>query len=258
MRLAALAARLEDHDGRLALSGAEGWMQGRTMYGGASTWLAYRAVLSRFPDLPPLRAAQVGFVAPVLDSLEIEVTMLRQGRSVSQVSTDLYSDGALAHRTLWLFGSARPANAEIPVGQATGFVPLDEAEPFPGHPDPAFFTHRFEQRRAELSGGTRSGTFRRWIRLRDRDGIDPAGELLAIADALPPGSARAMMRKGPVSSINWSMTLLGEAGPTRDGWWLVETASNFAGDGFSSETLRLWNADGVEVMRGLQSVAIFG
>jgi hypothetical protein len=54
------------------------------------------------------------------------------------------------------------------------------------------------------------------------------------------------------------MTLLGEAGPTRDGWWLVETASNFAGDGFSSETLRLWNADGVEVMRGLQSVAIFG
>jgi hypothetical protein len=29
-------------------------------------------------------------------------------------------------------------------------------------------------------------------------------------------------------------------------------------DGFSSETLRMWNADGVEVMRGLQSVAIFG
>lgn len=258
MRLAALAARLEDHDGQLALAGAEGWMQGRTMYGGASTFLAYRAVLARFPDLPPLRAAQVGFVAPVLDSLEIEVAMLRQGRSVSQVMTDLYSDGNLAHRTLWLFGSARPANAEIAPEKATGQVPLAEAEPFPGHPDPAFFTHRFEQRRAEAKGGSRTGTFRRWIRLRDRDGIDATGELLAIGDALPPGSARAMQRKGPVSSINWSMTLLGEAKPTHDGWWLVETASNYAGDGFSSETLRLWNADGVEVMRGLQSVAIFG
>jgi hypothetical protein len=228
------------------------------MYGGASSYLAYRAVLSRFPDLPPLRAAQVGFVAPVLDDIAIEVTMLRQGRSVSQVTTDLYSDGALAHRTLWLFGSARPANAEIAAGHAGDFVPLDEAEPFPGHPDPAFFTHRFEQRRAEAPGGTRIGTFRRWIRLAEREGMDATGELLAIADALPPGSARSMVRKGPVSSINWSMTLLGEAAPTRDGWWLVETASNYAGDGFSSETMRLWNADGVEVMHGLQSVAIFG
>jgi hypothetical protein len=30
------------------------------------------------------------------------------------------------------------------------------------------------------------------------------------------------------------------------------------GEGFSSETLRLWNSDGVEVMHGLQSVAVFG
>lgn len=258
MRLAALAARLEERDGRLALSGAEGWMQGRTMYGGASTYLAYRAVLSRFPELPPLRAAQVGFVAPVLDDITIEVSMLRQGRSVSQVTTDLYSDGALAHRTLWLFGSARPANAEVAMGRADDFLPVEQAEPFPAHTDPAFFTHRFEQRRAETRGGTRIGTFRRWIRLADRDGMDATDELLAIADALPPGSARAMMRKGPVSSINWSMNLLGEAKATRDGWWLVETASNWAADGFSSETLRLWDADGIEVMRGLQSVAIFG
>ena len=258
MRLAALAARLEERDGRLALSGAEGWMQGRTMYGGASTYLAYRAVLSRFPELPPLRAAQVGFVAPVLDDITIEVSMLRQGRSVSQVTTDLYSGGALAHRTLWLFGSARPANAEVAMGRADDFVPVEQAEPFPPHSDPGFFTHRFEQRRAETRGGTRIGTFRRWIRLAERDGMDATDELLAIADALPPGSARAMVRKGPVSSINWSMNLLGEAKATRDGWWLVETASNWATDGFSSETLRLWDADGIEVMRGLQSVAIFG
>ena len=258
MHLAALAARLEERDGRLALTGADGWMQGRTMYGGASSFLAYSAVLQRFPDLPPLRAAQVGFVAPVLDALEIEVTMLRQGRSVSQVSTDLYSDGALAHRTLWLFGIARPANAEVPPAQETDFIRFDQSEPLAGHPDPDYFTHRFEQRRAETKGGTRIGAFRRWIRLRERDGLDPVGELLAIADALPPGSARTMVRKGPVSSINWSMTLLGEAKPTREGWWLVETASNYAGDGFSSETLRLWDADGAEVMRGLQSVAIFG
>lgn len=258
MRLAALAERLEEKGGRLALAGADGWMQGRTMYGGASSLLAYSAARRRFPDLPPLRAAQVGFIAPVLDSLEIEVTMLRQGRSVSQVNTDLFSDGVLAHRALWLFGTPREANASIPPQQVSDMVPLDEAESLSGPSDPSFFTHRLEMRRAEPRGGTRVGAIRRWIRLRERDGLTAEEELLAVGDALPPGSARAMVRKGPVSSINWSATLLGPAQATRDGWWLVETASNYAGDGFSSENLRLWNADGVEVMRGLQSVAIFG
>ena len=37
MGLGALAARLEPvHEGRVRLDGAEGWMQGRTMYGGAA------------------------------------------------------------------------------------------------------------------------------------------------------------------------------------------------------------------------------
>ena len=72
------------------------------------------------------------------------------------------------------------------------------------------------------------------------------------------GAFREAMRRVEEKSDPKSMTLLGEAAPTREGWWLVETASNYAGDGFSSETLQLWNADGVEVMRGLQSVAIFG
>jgi hypothetical protein len=94
--------------------------------------------------------------------------------------------------------------------------------------------------------------------LRERAGIDPLAELIAMGDALPPGSMRAMERPGPISSINWSLTLLGDAITTRDGWWLLETASNHMADGFSSETLRAWNTEGVEVMRGLQAVAIFG
>jgi hypothetical protein len=104
----------------------------------------------------------------------------------------------------------------------------------------------------------RQTVVRRWARLKDRAGLDPLAELIAIGDALPPGSMRAMERPGPISSINWSLTLLGQDFITRDGWWLLETASNHMADGFSSETLRAWNTDGVEVMRGLQSVAIFG
>ncbi|OYZ40086.1 MAG: hypothetical protein B7Y31_07080 [Novosphingobium sp. 16-62-11] len=120
------------------------------------------------------------------------------------------------------------------------------------------FISNFELRRGEAKDDIRPGVVRRWVRLKDRSGLDPISELVLIGDTLPPGSIRAMERQGPLSSINWSFTLLGDAPQTRDGWWLLETASNHLAEGFSSETLRMWNADGVQVMHGLQSVAIFG
>lgn len=242
---------------RFVLRGVDGWLQGRTMYGGASSFLAYAAARKARPDLPPLRGAQVGFIAPVGQDTDIAVSVLREGKSVSQIQTDLYCDGALAHRGLWLFGSARQSNGGVAPGTAEGFLPVEEMEPI-GSPEGLHFVRNLEIRRAEPRGGLRQGTVRRWVRLKDRDGLDPIGELVLLGDALPPGSIRAMERQGPISSINWSLTLLGDAPTTRDGWWLLETASNHMADGFSSETLRMWNADGVEVMRGLQSVAIFG
>lgn len=258
MSLGQLVQGLELVAGGFALHGADGWMQGRTMYGGASTLIAYAAARRAFPDLPPLRAAQAGFVGPVGSDVQIAVNVLRQGRNVTQVATDMTCAGELVHRALWLFGSAREANARVEPARADNVVPVDEAEEVPMPVEGLHFVRKLELRRAEARGGARVGTVRRWVRLRDRDGLDPIGELLGIGDALPPGSVRAMQRPGPISSINWSLTLLNDHPRTRDGWWLLETASNFADDGFSSETLRCWNAEGIEVMRGLQSVAIFG
>lgn len=260
LALGALAQRLRPlGDGRFALSGAEGWMQGRTMYGGASSFIALAAARAHFPDLPTLRAGQIGFIGPVGEEVEARVTMLRTGRSVSHVETTLHGpDGALLHRATWLFGSARPSNGEIAPGRLEGLVPPEETDVYPiGELAPAFI-RQMELRRCVPRPAPHPGTLRRWVRLNDRAGLDPFGELVGIGDTLPPGSLRATERPGPISSINWSFTLLTDAPQTRDGWWLLETASNGMAHGFSSETLRLWNTDGVELMRGLQSVALFG
>lgn len=253
-----LARRLERNGDRFALHGAAGWMQGRTMYGGASSFIAFAAAQMAFPDLPPLRAGQIGFVAPVGEDVDIAVTMLRAGRSVSHVETSLWSGGALAHRAVWLFGSARPANGHNPAERLDDVTPPERAEPIAPHAGAPAFIRRMELRRAAPRGGDGRVAIRRWVRLLDREGLDPHAELVAIGDTLPPGSMRAMERPGPLSSITWALTVLGDAPATRDGWWLLETASNHMADGFSSETLRMWNTDGVEVMRGLQSVALFG
>jgi len=258
LTLTHLAERLEQTGDRFTLHGAAGWMQGRTMYGGASSFIAFIAATRAFPDLPPLRAAQIGFIGPVGEDLTARATMLRTGKSVSHVETTLWCDDALVHRATWLFGSARPGNGHRAADRLEAFTPPEDASPVREHIHAPAFIERMDLRHADPAGPRQSAVVRRWVRLRDRDGLDPVAELIAIGDALPPGSMRAMERRGPISSINWSLTLLGTDIATRDGWWLLETASNHMADGFSSETLRMWNADGVEVMRGLQSVAIFG
>ncbi|EGD59742.1 hypothetical protein Y88_2526 [Novosphingobium nitrogenifigens DSM 19370] len=257
--LALLAERLERlPNGHFQLHGAAGWMQGRTMYGGTSSYIAYVAAREAFPNLPPLRAGQIGFIAPVGEDVEARVTLLRAGKSVSHVETSLWCDDALVHRATWLFGSGRPANGGNPAPRIADLTPPEQAEPVAPMPGVPAFVHAMEVRRGPRSDDEGRVAIRRWVRLKDREGLAPHAELVALGDALPPGSIRAMERRGPISSINWSLTLLGETPTTRDGWWLLETASNHMENGFSSETLRMWNADGVEVMRGLQSVAIFG
>lgn len=258
LTLSQLAARLVRQGDHFHLHGAAGWLQGRTMYGGASSFIAYVAATRMFADLPPLRGAQIGFIGPVGEDIEARATMLRTGKSVSHVETSLWCDNALVHRATWLFGKARPTNGHRPPDRLLKFDPPETCAAAEFRHSVPSFARRMDLRYAGPPEAGRQPVVRRWARFNDRAGLDPLAELIAIGDALPPGSMRAMERPGPISSINWSLTLLGDAITTRDGWFLLETASNHLADGFSSETLRAWNTDGVEVMRGLQSVAIFG
>ena len=118
--------------------------------------------------------------------------------------------------------------------------------------------NNFEILRAQEQQGPGAPVVRRWARLTERSGLDPVSELILMGDVLPPGAMRAMQRQGPLSSINWSFNLLDSAPATRDGWWLAETASQHADAGYSSERLRLWNADGKQILDGMQCVAVFG
>lgn len=246
-------------DGAVTLADAETWMQGRTLYGGASALLAYTHVIRKFTDLPPLRAAQIGFVAPIGGEFEIRSEIIRQGRNVAQVRSEIVSDGKVALTAFWLFGTDREANA---------IHPAPMPNPSPGNPEdsqavdpsrgPAFLRNNFfvnYTSARELAG---EPIIRRWIKLKEPSHIDSVSELILMGDTLPPSAARIMQRRGPISSVNWSFNLLDPEPTTNDGWWLAETASDHADQGYSSERLRLWNADGKQMLSGIQLVAIFG
>ncbi|WIW95476.1 thioesterase family protein [Altererythrobacter rubellus] len=241
------------------LPDAENWMQGRTLYGGASALIAYTYAIRAFTDLPPLRAAQVGFVAPVGGRVELQAEIVRQGRSVTQLRSELYQDGALALTAFFLFAEPRKPNALYPTRKPSDFPPpAEESEDVMSDKGPNFLRNNFEIRRAQNVSGPGEPVVRRWARLKNREELDPISELILLGDVLPPGAMRAMQRQGPISSINWSFNLLETNPQTEDGWWVSENASQHANNGYSSERLRLWNSEGQQVIDGLQSVAIFG
>ena len=243
----------------IRLPNADNWMQGRTLYGGASALIAYTQAIRAFPELPPLRAAQIGFVAPIGDEVELSAKIMRQGRSVTQLRSEIHCDGKLALTAFWLFAQPREANAQYPAQKPADFPEsADQFETVMSDKGPSFIRKNFEIRRAQGVSGPGDPIVRRWARLTGAEGLDPISQLVLMGDVLPPGAMRAMQRQGPISSINWSFNLLDTEPTTKDGWWLSENASQHADQGYSSERLRLWNSEGKQVLDGLQSVAVFG
>src|SRR5690606_9525613 len=113
--------------------------QGRTLYGGASALVAYTAAVRAFPDLPPLRAGQVAFVAPVGGKIELRREIVRQGRNVAQVRSEIWCEGACALTAFWLFGTAREPNAVHPAAEPNDWPGAPEdAEPVPTDKGPSF------------------------------------------------------------------------------------------------------------------------
>ncbi|TRD12778.1 thioesterase family protein [Erythrobacter insulae] len=259
MTIASLLEPVTGQSGTAHLTHANEWMQGRTLYGGASALVAFTIAQRAFPDLPPLRAAQIGFVAPVGKDIELSAEILRQGRNVTQVRTEIHSEGKLALTAFWLFAAEREPNAmrsaDAPV--AWPGAPADNPAAMKGQ-GPAFIQNNFELRYGQTKGDDHGATVRRWARLIEEHELDPVSKLVLMGDVMPPGAMRIMPRVGPISSINWSFNVLDPNTQSEGGWYLAENASQHADAGYSSERLRMWDANGKQVLDGIQCVAIFG
>ena len=239
-----------DADGFVATIGDE-WLQGRTSYGGTSTAIALTAIQAAHPELPPLRSAQIAFVGPLAGQVWATPALLRRGKNSAFISCDIASEAGVGLRTLFLFMSSRPSTIDYLDLKAPHF-PLTDARIDPVKV-PQGFLLNFEMSPWEMT----DGSVRRWVRLRDRDGIDPEVELVAIADALPPAAMTLAEKWGPVSSTTWQLNVITDDPATDDGWWLLEAKALHAGDGSSSQSMTIWNRNGEPVATATQSVALF-
>ena len=239
----------------------DGWLQGRTTYGGLSAALCHHAGKRSARDMP-LRSAQIAFVGPAAGDVSLKVEVLRAGKSSTYVGVDLFGELGLATRAIFVFGSARPEGKRIVPHLIAPEVPAPNPanRMFPAAVGPVFISN-FD---VELvSGGlplSGSGIAENlyWMRHRDRAAPSDITSLLALGDAPPPVGMSFYDRPIRISSMNWSIDVLTDAFETEDNWWLSRAHAQTLGDGYSSQSMTLWNRHGTPVMASRQTIAIFG
>ncbi len=258
MSLLAVLAAVRPHAGGFTATIPEDWMQGRTSYGGLSSALALTAAQALADDFPPLRSAQVSFVGPLAGEVSVSARLLRRGRNASWVSAEVASEAGLGLTATFVFMGPVESHLHLnDLPPPAGMIALDDALPIPENAGPGFTRH-FERRWGLSRGLEKRPELLWWVRIKDRVGLDPMVELMMIADALPPGVMPMLGQRVAVSSMTWLVNLLTPAPATRDGWFLLRAAGNYAENGCSSQDMAIWNADGAPIAAGMQAVALFG
>lgn len=266
MNFAELIAAASLREDGLALAVPDTWHQGRTAYGGlsAAVCLAVAKALGAKAlggeGLPPLRSAQFAMIAPVNGEIEVAAAVIRRGRNATWMSAQILCGGALAFTASFVFMGPVESGLHInerpvPAGLTAA---LDARAVTYTQRTPAFLRNHFESRHAVPPSGEKQPEMCRWVRLAERDGLDPMVELILLADALPPGVMPMLSPGVPVSTMHWQVNLLTPAPVTDDGWFLLRAVGDYAEKGCSSQRMAIWNTASRPIMAGMQSVALFG
>ncbi|MDJ0919730.1 MAG: thioesterase family protein [Henriciella sp.] len=247
-------------DGAITVTIPESWMQGRTTYGGLTAALALESARTLVDDIP-IRSAQVAFVGPVGGDIRMVPTLLRRGKNTAYVSVNTLSGEQVMGQCIFAFGKARDSSLsfnDMPMPD----VPAPETAPsfFREGPRPGFTQH-FNMKgvlgQPPISGSTEP-TIGLWMRHKDDKAPQDATAVLAIGDAPPPAAMSMFKIPAPISSMTWMAEFMTDDIRTSpEGWWFAQHTAQLAKDGYSSQSMRLWNSGGQPILVGRQTIAVF-
>jgi acyl-CoA thioesterase len=253
------AVARDGRPGRWRAELSAGWCAPMLPQGGLVTSVAARAMLAELAEpAQALRSVTTVFAAPVeAGPVEIDVTVLRRGRSLSQAKATVRNVGTdVGHTSVAVFGAVRPGFEFTDV--APPRVPPPEACPSFRDPPPPGFEKRWrftywdnvESRTAlghapwedwEPACSDRAY----WYRFDDPplvDGgcLDPLA-VVTLCDTMP-GAVTERMGPGMPAwlppSADLTVHLVGDAG---SGWLLAHNRARWAGDGYASAEIALWD-----------------
>ena len=228
-------------------------------HGGLVTATTVRAMIEMLGDADQtLRSVTTVFAAQVQPGpVEIDVTVLRRGRSISQLSATARTPGADAgHTTLAVFGRPRHGfeftDATPPV-----VPPPGECPSFRDPPPPEFADHRhmnfWDHIEGRPAGGhapwepyvPTSSERSAWYRfdeppMLDDGRLDPLA-VVTLCDTMPGAVSERMGRHDQnwmPPSCDLTVHLLDDA---HTEWVLAVNRARYAGDGYASTEMEIWD-----------------
>lgn len=242
----------------------DGWQQGRGAWGGLVVGALTRAVRLSEPDTTRVvRSISAQLVAPaVVGPLDVQVTALRRGSAVSTWSASATDRGGkLVASLVGVLGSPRLAVQDIDFADWGTLSPPDVLPPADvarvdlSPPLGPVFLSQMDIR--PVRGVPMSGEPADCLGWVDyAEPVDRTAEsVLALVDAWWPASFPRMMGLHPVATVNFTAHLLVDPVTVPAGEPLVSHSFvSSAAEGFTSETRRLWTADGRLAVDNLQSI----
>lgn len=245
-------------DGALTVNVSDGWLQGRSLFGGLQAALALEAMRAVYAGGAPLRTLQVSFMAPVPPGeVRVQAQLLRSGKSTSHVQAQIVDGAQVLCTAIGIFGTAR----ESPVKLAPAWAAVDgKPREFPYVPGvtPSFTQHfsvRWLRGGMPFTGATQPENV---IEIDMRDGgYASEAHVLAIADFIPPLALSLLKKPAFGSSMTWMIEFLADPSGLPLQGWRMDAEMTAAGEGYTSQTGLLWGPDRRAVALSRQSMVVF-
>ncbi|WP_035480683.1 thioesterase family protein [Gallaecimonas xiamenensis] len=241
----------------------EGWSQGRATFGGLVAAMLYEKLASKAAQ-GSLRSLSFSFVGPAVPGkVEMTASILRAGRSVTQVEGRAWQGESVVLAAQASFGEGRASSVVVSPAAAPAFPAPEQCQPMPKVPGvipefTQFFDYRIAAGALPFSGAS-STQLGGWVRFHEAPEAVTVGHLLALIDAWPPAVLPMLAAPAPASSLTWTLEFI-EPLPALSGqhWWQYLAEVEQAGDGYAVTQARLWDAEGRLVALSRQTVTVFG
>lgn len=243
---------------------AKSWAQGRTLFGGLTAALAYRAIANNLSNPRVLRSLNTNFVGPLSPEQEfqIHVEVLREGRNASQALARVMQAGKTTTICQACFGDARPSKIAVQDARNHNLPPPVKANFLPQIPKvvPNFIRH---VDLAKCAGGwpftgKRDHKIAGWMRFKQAPQVISDAHLIALIDAWPPTVLQMLRWPAPASTMSWNLEFIHPHRPVgSDNWFAYQALTRQAADGYGHTEADIYDSYGELVAISRQVVGIF-
>ena len=240
------------------------WAQGRTLYGGISASLVYRAAREITDNLKSLRSLNTNFIGPIEPDSPfiIKIETVREGKNTSVVRGDILQNGKVALSTLANFGLDRASSIKIDNHIKHAMEKPNESNFIPMIPNitPSFLAH-FDL--AKIVGempfsSSKTADIHGWMRFKEAPAVFTDAHLVAIIDLWPPTILQMLPSPAPASTMSWNLEFIYPHKIfNNDEWFAYQATTRQASNGYAHTEANIWDEEGALVAISRQVVAVF-